>query len=503
MVFSLFWKEGVVPQTSSILVAIIVFCSSVTSTTMGYDGSLMNGLNILPAYNDFFQLDTSRTALSTASTWIGNLVVGIVFAKVPDFIGRKPSMLLASLITIVGVVLGTAAQGFAMFVVSRILVGVGAGFSSMAGPIYFAETLPIKWRGIALCLIYDFWYVGGLVASGVTYGTSGMTSTWSWRIPNLLQGFFSIVLLLLLPFLPESPRWLASVNRRDECRKVLAQIYSNGELENATVQTEYLLITDSLARSVESESVWKVVRDMVKKPSDRKRTLLMLSVTVFSMWSGNNIVSFYLGDMLDQAGITDSTTQLQIYLHNIILNSFCLVVALIGTVSVDRIGRKRLALWSSGLETLFLFLVGALTKLYGTSTNTSGIYGTIAMIFLFQGSYSFGWTPLSMLYPPEVLNFRLRSVGMGIYTFAAEAAGLVTVYAFPIAMDKIGWKTYMINGVWDVFQFVFVLWYWVETKGKSLEEIDSILDGVPVSTGVEAGKVVEDEKEVAQDVKEL
>ena len=91
---------------------------------------------------------------------------------------------------------------------------------------------------------------------------------------------------------------------------------------------------------------------------------------------------------------------------------------------------------------------------------------------------------------------------MGIYTFAAQAAGLVTVYAFPIAMDKIGWKTYMINGVWDVFQFVFVLLYWVETKGKSLEEIDSILDGVPVSTGLEA-KVVADEKEVSQDVKEL
>lgn len=139
-----------------------------------------------------------------------------------------------------------------------------------------------------------------------------MTSTWSWRIPNLLQGFFSIVLLLLLPFLPESPRWLASVNRRDECRKVLAQIYSNGELDNSTVQTEYQLITDSLNQSVEFESVWKVLRDMVKKPSDRKRTLLMLSVAVFSMWSGNNIVSYYLGDMLDQAGITDSTTQLQI-----------------------------------------------------------------------------------------------------------------------------------------------------------------------------------------------
>lgn len=157
MFLNLFYKEGIVPKSSSVLVALIVMCSSVTSTTMGYDGSLMNGLNILPAYNDYFQLDTSKTALSTASTYIGNIVVGVLFAKVPDWIGRKPSMLLASLITLVGVILGTAAQNFAMFVVSRIIVGFGAGFSSMAGPIYFAETLPTKWRGIALCLIYDFW----------------------------------------------------------------------------------------------------------------------------------------------------------------------------------------------------------------------------------------------------------------------------------------------------------------------------------------------------------
>jgi hypothetical protein len=143
--------------------------------------------------------------------------------------------------------------------------------------------------------------------------------------------------------------------------------------------------------------------------------------------------------------------------------------------------------------TIFLFLVGAFTKLYASTENTSGVYATVAMIFLFQGSYSFGWTPLSMLYPPEVLSFRMRSIGMGLYTFVVQAAGLLTVYAFPIALDKIGWKTYMINGVWDVFQFVFVLLYWVETKGMSLEEIDAVLDGIPVTMGNSEGeKAVEE-----------
>ena len=145
--------------------------------------------------------------------------------------------------------------------------------------------------------------------------------------------------------------------------------------------------------------------------------------------------------------------------------------------------------------TIFLLLVGAFTKLYSSTENKSGIYATVVMIFLFQGSYSFGWTPLSMLYPPEVLSFRMRSVGMGMYTFVVEAAGLVTVYAFPIALDRIGWKVYMINGVWDALQFLFVLLYCVETKGMSLEEIDAVLDGIPVTVGIETAKTVEEEIE--------
>ena len=87
-----------------------------------------------------------------------------------------------------------------------------------------------------------------------------------------------------------------------------------------------------------------------------------------------------------------------------------------------------------------------MNKVYGTSENNSGIYGTVAMLFLFQGSYSIGWTPLACLYPPEVMNYSMRSLGMGIYTAIGNAVGLFTVWAFPYALEAIGWKTYMING---------------------------------------------------------
>jgi nitrate/nitrite transporter NarK len=116
--------------------------------------------------------------------------------------------------------------------------------------------------------------------------------------------------------------------------------------------------------------------------------------------------------MLTAAGITDATTQLQI---NIILNAWGLVIAVIGTFLADRLGRRKLSMSVQVLIIIFIFLIGGLTKVYGNGGSTSGIYATVAMIFLFQGAYAFGWTPLSVMYPPEVLSYPIRANGMGMY----------------------------------------------------------------------------------------
>ena len=168
------------------------------------------------------------------------------------------------------------------------------------------------------------------------------------------------------------------------------------------------------------------------------------------------------------------------------------MVAVCGTLLLDRLGRRPLALYSALALTVFIFMVGALTKVYGDSVNTSGIYATVACIFLFQGAYSFGWTPLTMLYPPEILNYSIRSVGMGVYTFLSNGVGLMVAMSFPIALEKIGWKTYMINGVWDVLQVAFIYRYWIETSGKTLEEIDVLFDPSAVTaTMVKIQDVIE------------
>ena len=110
---------------------------------------------------------------------------------------------------------------------------------------------------------------------------------------------------------------------------------------------------------------------------------------------------------------------------NIVLNAWSLVCALCGTLSIDRLGRKTTALASATTLTVIIFIEGALTKVYGTSKNDSGIYATVASVFLFMGAYSFGWTPLLYLYPPEVLNYPIRAVGVGLFQFVANATALV------------------------------------------------------------------------------
>ncbi len=136
---------------------------------------------------------------------------------------------------------------------------------------------------------------------------------------------------------------------------------------------------------------------------------------------------------------------------------------------------------------LLLVLVCILTALYGDGLNQSASNANVAMIYLFSGAYAFAFNPLTFVYPVEIFNYTQRAKGIAIGQMVCYAFGFLNQYTTPIAINNIGWRYYAINAAWDV-GICFIIWYWfVETKGLALEEVDKIFDGVVHTDGVLIG----------------
>jgi MFS family permease len=133
---------------------------------LGYDASMMNALNILPSYTEYFHLTSATIALNSGIVWIGAIFGSLILAKVPDIIGRKPSIFYAALVAILGSGLQAAAQNIAMFLVARFILGLGIGGTYVSVPLLIAETLPTKYRSLGLGAFTDLYYVGGLLSAG-------------------------------------------------------------------------------------------------------------------------------------------------------------------------------------------------------------------------------------------------------------------------------------------------------------------------------------------------
>ncbi|KAF1842818.1 general substrate transporter [Cucurbitaria berberidis CBS 394.84] len=461
-----------VPRNSKALVVCLIMLSAIDSVLVGYDSSLMGSFNVMPSYISYFTLNTTTKSLNTAISYVSGAAISFISGPWVDWRGRREAIFWSALITLVGGVIQGAAHNIATFLAGRLIVGFGMGLAQTSTPTLLAETVPVRWRGFAMGLYYACWGVGTLLASGVCYGTQSLTTTWAWRIPSLLQAAPSVWCLIILLFIPESPRWLIAKGRKEEALEVIAIANSNGNVDDPVVKVQFKEIEDTIRFEKERESsVWKALIH----PSNRKRVLITATFPLFVMLPGTNIVTFYFGDMLSSAGIEDPTTQLQI---NVILTSFTLVVALAGSWFADKVGRKTLCAGSLTGGIVSLYVLAGLTAKYGESGDSSGIYGTIAMIFIYNATYAWGMTPLTVLYPPEVLSYDIRAIGMGIYTLVTKLCGIFVTMVIPFGMKAISWKVYIINASVDILFVLFVLLVWVETRGLTLEEVDKVFDGV-------------------------
>jgi Na+/melibiose symporter-like transporter len=331
------------------------------------------------------------------------------------------------------------------------------------------------------------------VASWSCYGTNFIPNDWCWRIPYIIQlSFPSVVFCLVWFLLPESPRWLWSQGQRDRAREILVKYHGNNNADSALVKLEIAEMQESLeAEEAVANKTWNYKILVNNRPNLLRMWLLML-VAVFANFIGGSVISYYLPVMVEGIGITDSSRQL---LLNGINTIIAFIAGLFGSFFVDKFGRRPLFLWGTFLTGLVYIPINVLAaKAEGYDqgmTPRPQAYAFIAMIFTYGIFWGFCWTPLQALYPAEILNNEIRAKGMGVKGFLTGVSSFINTYGTSVSLNQIGWRTFTIFLVLHFIHNALMWWSCVETKGRTLEEIDEIFnDPKPVKRSLQKTAII-------------
>ncbi|KAL4259749.1 Major Facilitator Superfamily Sugar Transporter [Pleurotus pulmonarius] len=427
----------------------------ITSFNNGYDGSMINGLQTLPQWKDYFHSPSgSMLGLLNAIQNIGSLTAYPFSPYLADGLGRKKTVFIGAVILCVAPVIQAAAQSVGMFIGARFLIGFGLTFGASAAPMLITEIAYPPYRGPLTSAYNSLWYSGAAIAAWSTFGTFKIKDTSSWRIPSALQALPAVLQVILVLVGPESPRWLISKGKDKLALDTLAYYHADGNRDDPLVQYEFHEIKNALDfdHTVAASMGW---RALVATP-------------------GNGLVSYYLSKVFDSIGITDPTTQLLI---NGILQIWNLGWALLAAALCDRLGRRLLFLTSAVGMLVFFTMQTICSAEFAIHGSHAAAHTVIAFIFLFYASYDLAFTPLIISYSIEILPFPLRAKGFTVFNFAVSLSIIFNQYVNPVALDAIQWKYYVVYCCWLAFELIFLYFFVIETKNRTLEETSALFDG--------------------------
>ncbi|PPQ92754.1 hypothetical protein CVT25_003863 [Psilocybe cyanescens] len=460
------------PNLRMLYLVIFPTCIGVEMTS-GFDSSMMNGLQAVDSWDTFYNSPRSTLLGVMSAMYSAGAIIALPLVPVvSDGLGRRWAIILGSIFMIIGSVLQTASQNFAMFVISRFILGLGIPFAIVGATSLIGELGHPKERAILGSLFNAFYFVGAIIAAGVTLGTFQMSSNWGWRIPSLLQIIPSSLQITFIFFIPESPRWLVSKGRGEEAMAILVKYHAEGDADSEFVKAEYIEIETTLELEKEGSRVGWL--DMLKTSGMRRRVLIGAFLGLATQWSGNGLTSYFLARILDTVGIHKNRTKNVV---NLALTCWGFVNATILALTMSRF--KRRAVYLTCTISLLLCFTGwtIASARYAADGSQSASRAVLAFIFIYSPCYNIAFNAMTYTFLVEIFPFHVRSKGISIFQWFGRIAGFFNQFVNPIGIQRAGWKYYISYCVFLAFEVLFVFFLFPETSGRSLEELAFLYEG--------------------------
>ena len=462
--------EGI--QNNKYLI-LITSVASLGGLLFGFDIAVISG--VLPFVQKQFALSPVEEGWFVSSALIG-AVIGVAFSgELSDRYGRKKLLVLAALLFFFSALGCTLIPSLFWIIGARMIGGVGIGVASIIVPLYISEISPAAIRG-RLVTCYQLAVTTGILIAYLTnaallnftlsqHGLSADSLVYLLYVQEVWRGMFSILILPSLLFLvglilvPESPRWLIMKGINERAISILTRITNDRKQVSIDVA--------DISRNLKSE---KGTYKELLQPGMRKALSIGLLLPFLSQFSGINAIIYYGPTILHNAGITMSNS----LLSQIIFGCAIVLFTFIAIWKVDKLGRRKLYLVGTAGATISLFLTGLCFYL----GYTSGILLLVSVV-LFLASFAFSIGPLKFVVAGEIFPNKIRGRAMALSIMVMWIADTIVGQLTPVSLRELGTAgTFWVFSFFCLVGFVVILKMLPETKGKSLEQIEDFWKGV-------------------------
>lgn len=433
-------------------VVLISITAALGGLLFGFDTAIISGT--IPYIQSYFKLDAVMLGWAVSSGLVGCAIGSLMAGALADKYGRKNGLLICALLFAISGIGAAVSTQFISFVLFRIIGGLGVGAAAMVSPMYIAEIAPTQHRG-RLVALYQLAIVTGILLAYFTNYALNNAGEDNWRWMFGSQVIPSGLFLLLLFTVPETPRWLVNKNQLSQAVLVLQKISNSLDVQQEVAQIQKSFShneKNSLSRLFEKKYV--------------KVLLAGVLLAVFQQITGINAILYYAPVIFNQTGIGSNDS----LIYTIIIGLVNVISTFIAIGFVDKVGRKRFLLIGSVLMGISLLVV-ALCFYF----QFYGYYLILISVLIYVASFGCTLGAVTWVYLSEIFPNRIRALAMSLSTFALWLADFAISYSFPVMTAH--FNTSVTLGIYACFcgiAFLYMIVNIPETKGKSLEEIETL-----------------------------